>query len=337
MILRMSDATPIESEIDLDRPGKQLGYLRLPHSVHRSAYGWIPIPIASIRGAAGPTVLLMAGNHGDEYEGQVILSTLIRALAPSEVTGQLIVLPMANFPAAAAGLRTSPIDEGNLNRLFPGNPRGTPTAVIAHYIESRLVARADLLIDLHSGGSSLLYQPTALARWPDEPAGRESMRGLLEALGLPNAVLYPPDPDGWFSSSAASRRGIAALTAELGGGGTVDPAIRAQAEAGLRRLLHRFGVLAEGPPPSNRRPRLLEIGPGHHLYARESGVFEPLAAPGDEVAAGQAAARIHRPETPGLEPVELAFEAAGIVLARRVPARVVRGDCLFQLAAPAAA
>jgi predicted deacylase len=331
----MSHATPIECEIDLDRPGKQMGYLRLPHSVHRSGYGWIPIPIASIRGGAGPTVLMMAGNHGDEYEGQVIVSTLIRTLDPAEVQGQLILLPMANFPAAAAGLRTSPIDEGNLNRQFPGNPRGTPTAVIAHYIESCLVARADLLLDLHSGGSSLLYQPTALARWPGDAAGRATMRGLLEALGLPNSVLYPADPEAFYSSSAASRRGIPAITTELGGGGTVDPRIRADAEAGLRRLLHRFGVLDAAPPAANRPTRLLEIGPKHHLFAYDSGILEPLAAPGDTVATGQPAALIHRPETPGLAPVELAFEEGGLVLARRVPARVVRGDCLFQVAGPA--
>ena len=51
----------LSPEIDLDGDGKQTGFLRLPHSVHRSAYGWIPIPIARIsnRGAngSGPTIL----------------------------------------------------------------------------------------------------------------------------------------------------------------------------------------------------------------------------------------------------------------------------------------
>ena len=36
----------LSPDIDLDGDGKQTGFLRLPHSVHRSAYGWIPIPIA---------------------------------------------------------------------------------------------------------------------------------------------------------------------------------------------------------------------------------------------------------------------------------------------------
>src|SRR6476660_9121307 len=132
----------LSPEIDLDGNGKQTGFLRLPHSVHRSAYGWIPIPIAQIsnRGAngSGPTVLLMAGNHGDEYEGQVALGRLIRDLDPSEIGGRVIILPSANFPAAMAGTRTSPHDQGNLNRSFPGDADGGPTAQIAWYIETEL-------------------------------------------------------------------------------------------------------------------------------------------------------------------------------------------------------
>src|SRR6476469_1714434 len=96
-----STKSRLSPEIDLDGDGKQTGFLRLPHSVHRSAYGWIPIPIAQIRNrgpnGGGPTILLMAGNHGDEYEGQVALGRLIRDLDPAEVRGRVIILPSANF------------------------------------------------------------------------------------------------------------------------------------------------------------------------------------------------------------------------------------------------
>src|SRR5881227_169812 len=169
----MPAATPkarsrLSPEIDLDGSGKQTGFLRLPHSVHRSAYGWIPIPIAQIsnKGAngSGPTVLLMAGNHGDEYEGQVALGRLIRELDPGEVQGRIIILPSANFPAAMAGSRTSPLDQGNLNRSFPGDPTGGPTAQIAYYIEHELLPRCDFVLDIHSGGSSLTYLPSTLGR-----------------------------------------------------------------------------------------------------------------------------------------------------------------------------
>ncbi|MDG2066298.1 MAG: succinylglutamate desuccinylase/aspartoacylase family protein, partial [SAR324 cluster bacterium] len=130
----MKRPSKLQTTIDFEKSGKQTGYLRLPHSVHRSAYGWIPIPIACIKNGSGPTVLLISGTHGDEYEGQVALSKLINQLKPEEIQGRIIIVPMANFPAAKAGLRTSPIDEQNLNRIYPGDPDGSPSFMIAHYI-----------------------------------------------------------------------------------------------------------------------------------------------------------------------------------------------------------
>jgi predicted deacylase len=59
-------------------------------------------------------------------------------------------------------MRTSPLDEGNLNRSFPGDPYGGPTAQIADYIESVLLPQCDFVFDFHSGGSSLTYVPSAL-------------------------------------------------------------------------------------------------------------------------------------------------------------------------------
>ena len=71
--------------------------------MHRSAYGWIPVPIVQLKNGDGPTTLLISGNHGDEYEGQVALSKLCAQLDIEDVNGRLIIMPMANYPAAHAG------------------------------------------------------------------------------------------------------------------------------------------------------------------------------------------------------------------------------------------
>ena len=76
----MDKPSRLGSHIDFTRDGKQCEYLQLLHSVHRSAYGWLPVPLACIRNDDGPTVLLSSGVHGDEYEGQVELSKLIRKI-----------------------------------------------------------------------------------------------------------------------------------------------------------------------------------------------------------------------------------------------------------------
>src|SRR5260370_23298701 len=131
--------TRISSTVDFEKAGRQTGFLRLPHSVHESAYGWIPIPVACLKNGKGPTVLLNSGNHGDEYEGQVTLMKLIRELRPEQVQGRVIFIPAANFPAAMARRRTPPIDRGNLNPSFPCDPNGPPTTMTSHYIVSVII------------------------------------------------------------------------------------------------------------------------------------------------------------------------------------------------------
>ncbi|BCZ85634.1 hypothetical protein PTKU64_93090 (plasmid) [Paraburkholderia terrae] len=324
----------IRSEVDLDPHGKHVGYLRLPHSVHRSAYGWLPIPIASIRNGAGPVVLVMAGNHGDEYEGQILVSQMIREVDAEHVTGQLILLPAANAPAAEAGSRTSPVDGGNLNREFPGDPRGSPTQIIAHYIEHELLARADFLVDLHSGGSSLLYHGNnMLAIDPRDNDEKHRLVRALQAFGLPNAFLHAENPV--HAATGARRQGALSITAELGGGGTVNAHLLNEARQGVLHFLGHIGLLSgplvpATPPATTRFMRV--AGARHYVYAYDNGIYEPLVELGQRVSAGQLAARIHFPDTPLKDPVTCHFASDGEVVCKRVPALVKRGDCLFHLA-----
>jgi len=74
--------TRIVPEVDFEKNGTQHGFLRLFHSTHASAYGFIPIPIVVIRNGSGPTAFFLSGNHGDEYEGQVALCNLAKWLTP---------------------------------------------------------------------------------------------------------------------------------------------------------------------------------------------------------------------------------------------------------------
>mgnify|MGYP001585267676 FL=1 len=85
--------TSISAEVDYEAQGKQSGYLRVPHSVHRSAYGWLPVPITVIRNGEGPTLVMAGGTHGDEFEGQIAISRLAQAIEPEQICGRLILLP----------------------------------------------------------------------------------------------------------------------------------------------------------------------------------------------------------------------------------------------------
>jgi len=147
--------------------------------------------------------------------------------------------------------------------------------------------------------------------------------------------LHPANPI--HASSAARRQGAISILVELGGGGSVQSHLLREARQGVLNLLAAIGVLSgplvpEGPPAQTRLYTV--SGQRHYVYAYDRGVYEPLIELGERVVAGQAAARIHFPDTPLREPVTVYFADGGEVVCKRVPAAVERGDCLFHLAEP---
>jgi predicted deacylase len=324
----------IFTDVDYNRQGKQVDWLNLPHSVTRSAYGAISIPIAVIRNGEGPTVFLMAGNHGDEYEGQIVLAKLIRELEPRHVRGRVIILPAANLPAAMDGARVSPIDQGNLNRAFPGDPHGTPTFAIAHYIDSILYPMADYHHDLHSGGSSLKYVPFCSMRKSGDAALDARSLAALQAFDAPLSMVWAYNPENRLAGAAAARRGLVSLGGEFGGGGDVDRASVAMLDRGVRNFMLFSGVMADSDPlPPPRGTRLVEVSSrDHYVYATESGLLEPLVDLGAEVQQGDLAGQIHFVDNPARPPVPCHFRRAGMVVCQRHFGRVQRGDCVAHLA-----
>ncbi len=326
----------IASDVDFERTGFQTGTLRLPWSHDRSAYGHIPIPLAVFNAGAGtgPTVLLTGGNHGDEYEGPVALMKLLQRLPSMSIRGRLIVIPALNFPAFLNGSRTSPIDRGNLNRLFPGARNGQPTEMIAHYVETELLPRADVVIDLHAGGASFEHAPTLLASPPTEGERRALYLDLVRAFGAPNTMIMDLLGEDRTFAAAAERHGKLFLCGEFGGHAGCDAANLAIVESGLKRVLHRLGMTPEEPLPRAGETRFLRVeGTRHYVYSPLAGVLEPTFALGDQVREGQLAGRLFDPHRPWEAPLEIRFRADGRVMCVRTFARVEPGDCIALLAA----
>ncbi|MDW9359595.1 succinylglutamate desuccinylase/aspartoacylase family protein [Sinorhizobium meliloti] len=332
----------IWTDIDLDGEGKSCGYFRLPLALHdRSGddvgYSHEPIPVATIRNGDGPRVLLMAGNHGNEYEGQILLMKLIRRLEPNDIRGQIIFLPAASAPAVRTDARISPLDDGNLNRHFPGDPNGPPTAMIAHLIESEILPRVKYAFDFHSGSSSMEYVPCGAIARSDDPDRFSHSLAYLKAFGMPTSMIIEHSTGGDGAMVGACRRaGVFHMSTELGGGSTVSLDNLALAERGLERLLHHVGVLS-GPNTAEPAPetRIVHRVPSRdYVYSdsTQSGLFEPLVKIGETVTDGQIVGRIHYTNAPWQAPEPIVSRSEGIVICRRIPARTALGDCIFALA-----
>jgi predicted deacylase len=326
--------TQVCTPVDFDADGKQCDWLRVPYSTNLSGYGFLPIPLVCIRNGAGPTALLIGGSHGDEYEGQAVLGRLARELVASDVRGRILILPSLNMPAVEAGARVSPLDGGNLNRSFPGDPVGGPTAMLAHYVGAVLLPLADFVIDLHAGGRSSHYLPCALLRVGRTAEEELALAELAKAFAAPVTSISDGAGGGGATtlSATAQEIGVPVLTAELGGGASLAPDGMAIAEQGVRRVLHRYGIvpnLSVEPAPATRF--MYVRGRGAYGYAMRRGLFEAAANLGDTVAAGQRAGLLHCFDRPWDPPEEVLFSQDGLVACQRSNALTHPGDCLYKL------
>ena len=325
----MPSASPIFTDIDFDRDGKQVSTLNLPHSPHEDAWGVMPIPIAVIKNGSGPTVLMEGGNHGDEYEGPIILGRMIRELDAAEIQGRLILLPAVNTPAVVAGRRTSPVDGLNFNRTFPGNPRGSMTGQIAHYVHDVLFPMADAFLDLHSGGSSLDILPSAIVEpTPDAGLADKIMKAVL-AFDAPYTVILDNLGEPRTASASAVRAGLITVGTELGRGGAVSIDALRIGERGVRNVLAHLGVMEPAPGATRSESRVVQVpGAAGYVYAPAAGVFEPFDEKGATVEEGAQAGVVHFLDDPARPPVPAHYRSAGILISRRQPGHVERGNCV---------
>ena len=310
-----------------------MGDLRLKHSDNRQPLGYVPIPVCVINGGHGPTVLLTGGVHGDEFEGPAALLELSRALTSQEVHGRIIILPALNAPALRAGSRVSPLDGGNLNRSFPGDPDGGPTAMIAHLVEEVLLPECDGALDLHSGGNAACFAPCTLAGRDRHGAVSRTNLALADAFGAPLVWVMGPLNDNRSLNAAATRKGIDMIAAELGGGGRVSPAALAIAHKGVRGFLKQMQVL-EGPLEHTSNRRVEFRSADQYLHAPRAGLFVPEFEAGDSVKAGQSAGAIYSVTEVERAPARLVFPVSGVILSQSHRGLVERGELLAAVAVP---
>lgn len=324
--------TRVWTDVSFETDGRHTGHISVPISENETGYAYLPIPLTVVKNGAGPKVLLMAGNHGDEYEGQVMLLKMSRYLTASDVNGTAIIIPGLNAAAVEAGTRVSPLDGGNLNRLFPGDPRGTVTQMIAHYVEAELLPRVDHVFDLHSGGRATEYLPSAVICDGDDSELHKRTLALVDSFALPVSMIVEGSTGGDLSMVAAcQRRNVLRISTEMPGRGSIGKSDLERAEQGLLRVLRKIGLLsrdlatqAPGPTRYIRRHSAKDF-----LYSPATGIFEPYVDLGDTVSASQVAGLIHFPGDPWHEPIELRFKKAGVVILKRSLARTHAGECVF--------
>ncbi|MCY4070112.1 MAG: M14 family metallopeptidase [Chloroflexi bacterium] len=289
------------------------------------------LPFLSVTGASdGPTLLVLAGVHGDEYEGIVAIPQLFEGIQPGDLRGRLLMIPVCNVPAYESARRGSPIDGLNLARVFPGQRDGSITEQIAYWIGEKLLRQADFMIDLHTGG--IAYElPLLIGYIHDEDAFGQASLAAARAFGAPVLWGHPlPLPPG-RSLSAAYDHGVPCIYTEAPGGSGIDAHVADCFLTGLFNVMKHLGML-EGE--QSRQPL------AHHLLGHGdldsvietpvAGLFQREASLLDEVEAGQRLGAVQ--DESGEILAEIVAAQAGVLIMLRGLPRVEAGDGIAHLA-----
>jgi predicted deacylase len=233
----------------------------------------------------GRRVAITAGIHGAEYVSIAALRQVVMDIDPGVVDGSIVAVLTANPAAfAARSIYLDPLDGKNLNRVFPGDPSGSPSERLAAWLFEMVIAPAGLFIDMHCGDMNEALVSFTGIELTGRPDVDRLARQVAEAYGLDYLVVGPLTGS---TVSAAADLGIAAVLGEVGGVGqwpADDVAVHA---AGLRRALVAGGVLPAETviAPAGRVSRLLSNEAW--LRSEATGYWHPNVAVGEKVSSGQ--------------------------------------------------
>lgn len=325
----MTERSHLTCDIDLTTDGKRSGFLAVPQSTNSAGWAKYFVPISVIRNGEGPTAVLFGGNHGDEYEGPVTLMNLTRELLPEQICGRIILIPMLNHPAVAGGTRLSPIDGMNMNRAFPGSPRDSITGQIAHYVATEILPAADLVIDIHSGGSSMHMLPSVNMHRMENRQQMDGMLAAARAWGAPYIFLYADIAGSGLLPTYAESLGKVTLGTEMGS--KAQFGVEMLRHSGrVRNVLHHAGILKENPnDPGTTEPKIVAAEDEQdYIMSPSSGIFEPFIEIGDTVETGQPVGQLHSIEHPERDPEKVLAASLGILFTRRSIPLTKQGECL---------
>ncbi len=290
------------------------------------------VTVLTVRGSRpGPTLALLSGVHGDEWEGVTAVGRIIRFLREREIRGMVRIVAVCNELAFEAISRTTPADGRDLARCFPGDPRGSVTERTAAVIAEEVIHGADFLIDLHSAG--LHYtMPTLIGFIGGESAAGGMAAGAAEAFGAPVIWRHPPPLPLGRTISTAFAHGIPSLYAETTGAGELRERDITCYTRGVERVMQLLEMLEGEAPPA--APALRLGGNGDldtaMVRARHAGIFVRSVEPLQLLEVGDRVGAIVDPAGDVAE--TLTTNGRGIVVMLRHTPRVVPGDRICHLA-----
>jgi predicted deacylase len=225
----------------------------------------------------------------------------------------------------------------NMNRAFPGNPRGSISYRISNFVKREVFPRVRVVLDIHSGGKEGVF-PVCTSFHPiPDPRQRAEIEQVARLFDTPFILIYSKQMASGLLTDEAEVEGKVTIGGEFGSGESVNRVGTLHAHEGIRNVLRHYGML----PGDIARIRPAAEGPGRLVTAENladyrpcprDGVWEPTVDLGAKVQTGDLIGRLHDFSDHASEPLEIRADRDGYVLMMHLAARAQRGMTLLVIA-----
>jgi uncharacterized protein len=301
-------------------PAGERGTVGLPMA-RLYTHSEVTVPVHVVHGRqAGPTLFVSSTIHGDEINGVEIIRRLLKSRTLEHFKGTLLAIPVVNPFGFIQRSRYLP-DRRDLNRSFPGSPKGSLASRLAYLFMGEIVSRCSHGIDIHTGSNFRSNLPQIRACLDDA----ETVR-LAKSFGVP-MVIHAEVRDGSLRGAVAEK-GLPILLYEAGEALYFSPTAIRIGVRGVLNVMRAIGML----PPSRKKSCLAPVVADKTSWVRASmsGIFEKRVALGGMVREGELLGILRDPLGDGRE--EVRAPAPGVVIGQSNLPLAYEGDALINLA-----
>ena len=185
-------------------------------------------------------IVIVSGIHGDEFEGQYISYETARRIKknPELLQGTVEIYPALNPLGLDIASRVIPKVNMDMNRIFPGDEKGTVMEKVAAAVAGD-IAGADICLDIHA--SNVFIREIPQVRISEEFADR-----LLPYARLLNVDMVWTNASETVHESTLAHSmnmlGVPTMVVEMGMGTRISRRFGNQVVDGIFTLMREMGV-----------------------------------------------------------------------------------------------
>lgn len=264
--LKVAPGTRVSQELELSG-----GEFRLPVTILHSE-------------EPGKTMLITAGVHAGEYVGIEAAIQLSQKLKIEKVVGTIVIIKVMNRPAFEHRKGSMGMTDGkNLNRVFPGDSKGTEMDRLAWAVTQEIFPKIDYYIDLHSGDDYEQLTPYVYYPGMAAPEVSRIARQMAAQVDVPYMVKSNVVSGGSYNHAASL--GIPSILIERGGMGAWSQEEVRSTRRDVRNILCHLGLYRG--VKDNRRYYPLDVADVRYQNAYHGGIWYPAKKAGDMISEGE--------------------------------------------------